>query len=188
MKTPLLLLTFTLGPMLTLSQGISPQILQRIRTTLASADMRSWEIGTYTQTLLELDTPSYSVFYLHKPSIPPPSSNSSDYPPSLDAVLSIAQRIVSARSENAERPRPLMPDGSAADPASNGVSVLIANWTGRGERDGVDYAGAAREQLEFLLESTPRSSDGAISHRTEDVSLWWVIFFGEDGLSGGCAS
>ena len=62
-----------------------------------------------------------------------------------------------------------MQDGSAADPASIGVSVLLANWTGQG---GLDYAGAAKDQLDFLLLSVPRTSDGAISHRVSQVQLW----------------
>ncbi|PPQ86599.1 hypothetical protein CVT24_009649, partial [Panaeolus cyanescens] len=65
-----------------------------------------------------------------------------------------------------------MPDGSAADPASIGVCVVLANWTGRGETDGLDYAGAAKDQLDFLLERVPRTADGAISHRVSEVQLW----------------
>ena len=53
-----------------------------------------------------------------------------------------------------------------------GVAVLLANWTGQGSSDGLDYAGAAQAQLDYLLEKVPRSSDGAISHRVENVQLW----------------
>ena len=62
--------------------------------------------------------------------------------------------------------------GAAGDPPSIGVAVLLANWTGRGAADGLDYAGAAKDQLEFLLEKVPQTSDGAISHRTEQTQLW----------------
>ena len=61
---------------------------------------------------------------------------------------------------------------AAGDPASIGVAVLLANWTGAGAGDKLDYAGAARDQLEYLLEKVPRTSDGAISHRVESVQLW----------------
>lgn len=63
-----------------------------------------------------------------------------------------------------------MTDDSAADPASIGPAVLLANWTNLG--DGVDYAGAALDQLNFLYEKVPKTSDGAISHRTGEVQLW----------------
>ena len=66
-----------------------------------------------------------------------------------------------------------MPDGSAADPASIGVSVLLANWTGKGS--GQNYAGAAFDQLNYLLYKVPRTSDGAISHRVSQIQLWCVL-------------
>jgi phage tail protein X len=69
-----------------------------------------------------------------------------------------------------------MSDGSAADPASIGVSVLLANWTGK-DSGQVDYAGAAADQLNFLLYKAPQTSDGAISHRVEQVQLWFVLDF-----------
>ncbi|CCO33654.1 hypothetical protein BN14_07739 [Rhizoctonia solani AG-1 IB] len=62
-----------------------------------------------------------------------------------------------------------MPDGSAADPASNGVGVLIANWTGA---SGANYAQAAADQLTYLLTVTPRAPNGAISHRADEAQLW----------------
>jgi hypothetical protein len=61
-------------------------------------------------------------------------------------------------------------DTSAADPASLGVAVLIANWT---HLAGEDYAGAATAQVEYLLGSeVPKTSDGAISHRISEVQIW----------------
>lgn len=60
-------------------------------------------------------------------------------------------------------------DGSAGDPASIGVAVILANYT---NAPGANWAPAAAKQLDFLLNHTPRSVDGAISHRTEYVQLW----------------
>lgn len=133
----------------------------------------SWELGTRTQALLELDTPTFSV--LNDTKLPP----SRVAPGSLDEVLQIATTVVRGRSRsnrNAVGPQALIADGSAADPASMGVAVLIANWTGHGDGD-VDFAGAARDQLNFLLTRVPRTSDGAISHRNEQVQLWWATPF-----------
>lgn len=127
----------------------------------------SWELGTRTQTYLELYTPRFSV--TNDSSIPPPHQA----PRSLDQVLEIAYSIVRNRSQSndgAVGPQALIRDGSAADPASIGVAVLIANWTGYASD--VDFEGAARDQLNFLLTVVPRTSDGALSHRNEQVQLW----------------
>ncbi len=107
-------------------------------------------------------------------SLPPPSTVA-DTTDGLSAVFDMAETIVSDRASsngNIDGPQPLMKDGSAADPASNGVSVLLANWTGQGS---LDYAGAAQDQLDYLLKNVSRSSDGAISHRVSQVQLWYVV-------------
>jgi len=66
----------------------------------------------------------------------------------------------------------IMQDGSAADPASMGVAVVLANWTTseRGMKDMFEQA--AEEQLQALLVDTPRTDSGAISHRVEQLALW----------------
>ncbi|KAG5339433.1 hypothetical protein C0989_004266 [Termitomyces sp. Mn162] len=90
----------------------------------------------------------------------------------MDTFFQIPQDVVANRSQsngNITGPQPLINDMSAADPASIGFAVLIANWTGQG---GEDYAGAAKDQLDFLEFSVPRTGDGAISHRVNQVQLW----------------
>ena len=108
--------------------------------------------------------------------LPPPASipDSLISSGSLIPFFAIAKQIVTNRTvsnNNTVGPQPLIADGSAADPASIGVSVLLANLTGQ---DGgqVNYSGAATDQLNFLLEKVPRTSDGAISHRVSEVQLW----------------
>ena len=126
-------------------------------------------MGTRTQTLIELDTPSFSTL-THNSSQPP----SRLAPGSLDTVLKIAARVVNNRGQsnrNARGPQALIQDGSAADPASMGVAVLVADWT-RYTNGSVDFAGAARDQLNFLMNNVPRTQDGALSHRNEQVQLW----------------
>lgn len=93
----------------------------------------------------------------------------------MSTILGIAKSVVSNRT-SIQGPQPLMQDGSAGDPASIGIVVLLANWTGQATTDNLDYAGAATDQLDYLLENVPRSSDGAISHRTEQVQLWSVFW------------
>ena len=96
----------------------------------------------------------------------------------LSDVFIIAHNVVASRptsNGNIVGPQPLINDGAAGDPASIAVSVLLANWTGQGHVNGLDYAGAAQDQLDFLLTEVPRTNDGAISHRTDQTQLWSVI-------------
>ena len=111
---------------------------------------------------------------LNNTSLPPPQGQA---PSSLDEVISIARSVVEARAaSDVQGPQPLMDasGGAAGDPPSIGVAVLLANWTGAGAQDRHNYAGAAADQLEYLLEKVPKTSDGAISHRIEQVQLWYV--------------
>jgi Glycosyl Hydrolase Family 88 len=140
----------------------------------------SWEIGTRAEALLELDSPSYAVF--SPDTLPPPQIIPDSVSSLIQPVLDIASSIVYNRSlsnnnnNNASGPQPLMQDGSAGDLASIGVAVLLANWTGQGYYDNLDFARAATDQLDFLYQSVPRTSDGAISHRVSEVQLWCVFF------------
>jgi hypothetical protein len=114
-------------------------------------------------------------------SVPPPASIPSSLASSgsLDPFFAIAKAVVSNRTvsnNNTVGAQPLILDGSAADPASIGVSVLIANWT-RQDGGQIDYAGAATDQLDYLLNVVPKTSDGAISHRVSQVQLWCDIQF-----------
>lgn len=122
---------------------------------------RSWETGTAMQTLIELDTPSFSVLTPNA-TVPPPRSA----PSSLSAVIQSARSIVQKRKPGSTQ---LVPSSSAADPASNGVAVLLADWTHVG---GADFSEAARAQLEHLLTGVPRSKEGAISHREGYLQVW----------------
>ena len=143
----------------------------------ACLSIYSWEYGTQCQTLVELDTPSFSV--LNDTRLPP-----AHYAPaSLHAVFDIITEIVESRSRkmregNYEGPQPFFPDeGSSADPASIGVASIIADWTGQ-STDEVNFGEAAQAQMDFLWSSqVPKTADGAISHRREEVQLWCVRRF-----------
>ena len=99
----------------------------------------------------------FSVFY--NPSIPivpghvPTESNTI-------AEITIAQRPADTLM--------FCEDGSAADPASLGISILLANAT----MPGVNYMSAVNDQNRWLFEVAPRTSDGAVSHRVSEVQLW----------------
>lgn len=59
-------------------------------------------------------------------------------------------------------------DQSAADPASLGVSIILANAT----QSSVDYMADVREENEYLYFHAPRTADGALSHRVAELQLW----------------
>ncbi|KAF5378135.1 hypothetical protein D9615_007521 [Tricholomella constricta] len=131
----------------------------------------SWELGTRAQAILSLNATAYSVLTPSTP-LPPPPSIPDSLSSALEPFFDIARTTVANRgasNDNVTGPQPLKQDGSAADPASIGFAVLLANWTGQ---SGGDYAEAAKDQLEFLQLKVPRTSDGAISHRVSQVQLW----------------
>ncbi|TFY52131.1 hypothetical protein EVG20_g10691, partial [Dentipellis fragilis] len=160
-------------PPTALAQSFTDDQISLVKQRLAEGATHSWEFGTRAQTLLELDAPDFSV--LTHTSLPPPSSLNSSASASLSDVFGIARSIVSGRAKsnhNATGPQPLIEDSSAGDPCSIGAAVLLANWTGQGAADGLDYAGAARDQLDYLWGNVPRTDDGAFSHRVSQVQLW----------------
>ncbi|KAJ7774838.1 Six-hairpin glycosidase [Mycena metata] len=151
-------------------QALSSSDMSTITNNLATGAQQSWELGTRAQSLLELYVPDFSVF--SSTGLPPPASVPSNTTSAIAPVFSIAHNIVSAL-KNSSGPAPLVAgDGAAGDPAAIGVAVLLANWTGQGASDGVNYAAAAQNQLEYLLNVVPHTSDGAISHRVAQVQLW----------------
>lgn len=64
-----------------------------------------------------------------------------------------------------------MNDMSSGDPPSIGIAVLLFNYTGWG---GPAWGNAAQNQLNYLMRSVPRTYEGGISHRADDVQMWLV--------------
>ncbi|KAG8916218.1 hypothetical protein FRC01_003290 [Tulasnella sp. 417] len=137
---------------------LNSNLLNLVRARMNQSSTASWEIGTRIQTLLEVDFSSMSVFSSNYLTPTPPSAQT------LNPVLDIARRVVNTRSS-----KQLVADGSSADPASIGVGVLLGNWT---RAPGANWDTAAEDQLDALMKDTPRTVDGALSHRTEVVQLW----------------
>ncbi|KAH7910426.1 Six-hairpin glycosidase-like protein [Hygrophoropsis aurantiaca] len=167
------LLTIVLFLSWAYGQNLTNAQISVVSSCLASGASHSWEYGTRAEALLELNAPSYSV--LSSSHVPPPPEVPSNLTAALNDVFSIARMVVSNRSisnGNIIGPQPLIQDASAADPASIGIAVILANWTGQGNIDDLDYAGAAQDQLDFLFTDVPKTSDGALSHRVDQVQLW----------------
>ncbi|EGY13387.1 uncharacterized protein VDAG_00069 [Verticillium dahliae VdLs.17] len=115
----------------------------------------SWEWGTAAEALLELYNPELSVFGPE----PFPGGKIPNADPSTFA-LRYARRHINRNSQI------LVSDTAVGDPASLGVSAILL-----GQSENV-YLGASKRQAEYLLNSAPRWSNGAISHRSEEAELW----------------
>ncbi|KAF8556640.1 hypothetical protein OG21DRAFT_1554694 [Imleria badia] len=155
------------------AQNLTDAQVSVVGQRLAEGASHSWEYGTRSEVLLEYNASSYSV--LSSSAVPPPKQIPPDLASGLSDVFAIAHMIVANRSisnGNVTGPQPLIQDTSSGDPASIGVAVLLANWTGQGASDGLDYSGAAQDQLEFLFQNVSKTPDGAISHRMDQVQLW----------------
>lgn len=117
----------------------------------------SWELGTASETVIEMDYPKSSVFSPGFLSTSPAATSS-------EPVLAIASQVVGSMTTDQFVTGP-----STGDSASIGAAVLFAY---QAKDDSLDWLGAAAKQVNALLHQTPRSSDGAISHRAEYVQLW----------------
>ncbi|GAA5992131.1 hypothetical protein JCM10908_001780 [Rhodotorula pacifica] len=150
--------------------GLTQQQVDGIRSMLNSTANKSWEEGTHAEALTEYLYPDLSPFAFPSSSqFASPSPSVNPYP---TTVLSLAGSVISNQPWGQWQ---LIEDASAADPASVGPAVILANWTmgaTLGGRNQTGVGGAAEAQIWALLLQTPRASDGAISHRVQDVQLW----------------
>ncbi|KAG8747900.1 hypothetical protein FRC10_010519 [Ceratobasidium sp. 414] len=145
------------------SSVLTPDQINLVRSRLIEGAQASWELGTSTQALLEYDYPALSVYGPLALNLPNPPPNASLTPGS---IYSVTDRIIQTRNPLVEA---FVVDTSVGDPASLGVAVLVANFTGA---TGGDYNTAIEQQLDYLMNKAPRNVDGAISHRSEQIQLW----------------
>merc|ERR1712093_27654 len=138
--------------------SLSDDTINLVKQRCADAARGSWENGTRAQALLDYDYPMLSVF--HDPTIP--ISPLAGIPTEVNAI---AQYTIANKPSDTLM---FCEDASAADPASLGVSILLANVT----VEAVDYMAAVEQENSWLLTHAPRASDGAISHRVAEVQLW----------------
>ncbi|EKG11057.1 Six-hairpin glycosidase-like protein [Macrophomina phaseolina MS6] len=117
----------------------------------------SWEYGTFAEALLEWYDPYYSVFGNNPfPDGKIPVANVSD----VRALTYVKPHISINSSALVDG------NGSAGDPASLGVAAILIGQTQPA------YLAAAGRQVEHLLTTVPRWSNGAISHREDVAELW----------------
>ncbi|EIW72178.1 hypothetical protein M231_01851 [Tremella mesenterica] len=166
------LIGLTILSSLTRATHLTSDYLDKVYDVMKQISTQSWENGTEAEAILQYKYPQYSVF-----------SSSNPFPSSLSQgdfqdVFNIAQVTLNNRpsANNASAnttSASLLKDGAAGDPASLGISVLLANVSsGNAQVKGVGYGTAAEEELNYLLNDVPKSSSGAISHRADQVQLW----------------
>ncbi|KAK7061386.1 unsaturated rhamnogalacturonyl hydrolase YesR [Favolaschia claudopus] len=117
----------------------------------------SWEFGTASEALLELHDPELSVFG----SAPFPVATVRDPETCVVSLGYAARKIVVGTGANA------LSDGEGAggDPASLGVSAVLLG------KSNATYARAVKIEIGHLMNSAPRFSNGAISHRSAVAEL-----------------
>ncbi|TFY74471.1 hypothetical protein EWM64_g9543, partial [Hericium alpestre] len=148
-----------------LASGFTDRQISLVSSNAQNISNASWEVGTFAEALTELYWPSMAVFSGH--AIP--------FPRKLTGLDNATNVVAIANTVVSNKPPWSLPlvadDGAVGDPASIGNAVLFANWTNV-DRWNATFADAARGQLQYLMEEAPRTAEGAISHRVDQVQLW----------------
>ncbi|KAG6831117.1 hypothetical protein H0H87_006142 [Tephrocybe sp. NHM501043] len=158
LKRSIVDLTVMTGQLLTFQPfPVSPGFdIQKVTTLAQSLPSHSWEFGTASQALLELYNPHLSVF--DSSPFPVPTVKKKD----VKALAYAASKIEIGDGASGLGNG----NGAVGDPASLGVSAILLGKTEP------EYAEAARQSIDFLLNSAPRFYNGAISHRAAVPELW----------------
>ncbi|TYJ51419.1 hypothetical protein B9479_008006, partial [Cryptococcus floricola] len=174
MLLPALLLSLALP--LASAEHLSDSLQSKVYDVMNQISTHSWENGTKAQAILEATYPAYSIFSPPPPPPPPASLSPSDISELIDiAKTTMRNRPPTNTSASARGGSTLLSDDAAGDPASLGITILLANASTEGadaQVDGVGYGEAAEAELNYLLYDVPRTSSGAISHRASQPQLW----------------
>ena len=135
------------------SPGFDIALVASVAKALPS---HSWEFGTASEAMLELYDPQISVF---SPTAFPIQTIPMECVESLQYA---ASKIVIGTGPNGLSDG----DGAVGDPASLGVSAVLLGKTD------ATYANAVAEEIDYIVNSAPRFSNGAISHRVDVAELW----------------
>ncbi|POW10063.1 hypothetical protein PSTT_06313, partial [Puccinia striiformis] len=140
----------------------------RFRYQLALRWMRAaerrpiWEYGAQSEVLLELHYQDLSVYSTTRKL---PLSEEDGPIPTPQSLLDLIDPILARRDPNI---LPLVEgDGSAGDPASLGIAVLVAR-----QLQPTNYRKLAEGQLDWSMNHVPRCPEGAISQRNDEVQFW----------------
>ncbi|ODN76408.1 hypothetical protein L198_08092 [Cryptococcus wingfieldii CBS 7118] len=168
------LLALSLALPLVSAEHLSDSLQSRVYDVMNQISTHSWENGTKAQAILEATYPAYSVFSSSAPLPLPADFSDDDIPELVDiARITMQQRPETNHSASARGGSTLLSDDAAGDPASLGITILLANAsTLDAQVNGVGYSEAAEAELNYLLYDVPRTSSGAISHRADQPQLW----------------
>ncbi|GAA5831677.1 hypothetical protein JCM11251_000791 [Rhodosporidiobolus azoricus] len=147
---------------------LADSTVQLVKQRLSESATDSWVAGTQLEALIEHDYPSLSVF------------SDADYPPPSDPVPTQVTSIVlkwAAKRPSYTKELAYESNGAAGDPPALGVGWMIAaaaEGAAGDESTQSTYMSQVKQQVDYLMNSVPRTSDGAISHRPsgEPVQLW----------------
>ncbi|KAG6815337.1 hypothetical protein H0H87_002807 [Tephrocybe sp. NHM501043] len=135
------------------SPGFDIQNVTHLAQLLPS---HSWEYGTAAEALLELYNPHLSIF--GSSPFPVPTVQKND----TTALAYAASKINLKNGTNGLG----NDNGAVGDPLSLGVSAILLGKTEP------KYTEAARQSVDFVLNTAPRFYNGAISHRASVAELW----------------
>ncbi|KAJ7728269.1 hypothetical protein DFH07DRAFT_1066405 [Mycena maculata] len=130
--------------------------ISAVATLAQSLPSHSWEYGTASEALLELQSPIFSVFGASP--FPVPTLQ----PSSVPALPYAAARIVIGTGANGLSDG----DGAVGDPASLGVVAVMLGKTND------TFAIAAQSEIDYIIGEAPRWVNGAISQRSDVAELW----------------
>ena len=133
----------------------------------------SWEQGTAANGILEIDDEDYSVFA--RSPFASHGQPTSTLQLALSAVVRqtpdgrLSEHLYELYDINSAK----LKDGSALDGASAGSAVLLGTFAPN-PRERSYWEDAVDKELNYLLTQVPRTSTGALSHRTHTSQYWWV--------------
>ncbi|CAG7849255.1 SubName: Full=Uncharacterized protein {ECO:0000313/EMBL:CCA67962.1} [Serendipita indica DSM 11827] len=142
-----------------LAEGLTTAQVNSVRQQLMDRAHVSWEYGTATTAVLEMDYPDISVYGWAPFPIPRP----------LDQDSYIMRNAAKLMDERPKDSKTIMEDGAAGDPMSNAITMLLANYSNPAD---TRFQSAFYSQLGFIEYDVPQTGDGAISHRVSEVQLW----------------
>ncbi|ODN79264.1 hypothetical protein L202_03278 [Cryptococcus amylolentus CBS 6039] len=173
MLVPALLALSLVLPLVS-AEHLSDSLQSKVYDVMNQISTHSWENGTKAQAILEATYPAYSVFSSSAPLPLPADLSDDDISELIDiAKTTMQQRPATNTSAAARGGSTLLSDDAAGDPASLGITILLANAsTSDAQVNGVGYGEAAEAELNYLLYDVPRTSSGAISHRADQAQLW----------------
>jgi hypothetical protein len=150
--------------------------VEKVKQQAVALATHSWEYGTAAEALLEFENPEISVFGSSPfpiPSIPPADVSALAYAKQHiylnSSVLIPADGlcppiVARARSDNYWL---ALFVGAVGDSASLGAFAVLIGQTDPA------YMDASAREINYLLNTAPRWSNGAISHREDVAELWY---------------